>query len=200
MYAWGRAQRGQKRSAAQIGCVWMIVYTVAFWLPALSSLIRRPARITDHSGWWVNFIVKMVPNCRACLILLFFLLMSSSPRNRFGTQTPYGAKGKRPDAPATRYETSPQRGRASRRKILEYYRKKYRASRSTQLRRWMLLNFTVKCCYFCIVKKFQEYEDAKLNPACKTFQSSHWGERWVRVGTNRSVAQSTRWLHLSLTP
>jgi len=118
MYAMGLEPNEAEALAAQSVGVWMIVYTVAFWLPALSSLIRR-LHDTDHSGWW--YFIVMVPIV-GVFILLFFLLMSSSPgRNRFGTH-PYGAKGKTPMRLPRGMKPAPSEAER-RAEILEYYRK-----------------------------------------------------------------------------
>lgn len=98
--------------------VWTVVYMIAFWLPGLSSLVRR-LHDTDHSGWW--YFIILIPLLGA-LILLFFLLMPSSHgRNRFGPH-PYGIKGKAPTRLPRGMKPAPSEAER-RQEILDYYRK-----------------------------------------------------------------------------
>ncbi len=114
------ASIGPERAEAlsvQFGGISTIVYLLFFWLPSLTVLVRR-LHDTDHSGWW--FFITVIPLI-GVIILLFFLLMPSTPgRNRFGTH-PYGAKG--PAKMRLPRGMKPAPTEAERRaEILEYYR------------------------------------------------------------------------------
>ncbi len=96
----------------------MIVFAVFFWLPALSSIVRR-LHDSDRSGWW--YFIVLVPFIGPFILLYFMLVPSSPGTNRFGHH-PYGAKGKaRVRLPRG---MKPAPSEAERRaEILEYYRK-----------------------------------------------------------------------------
>lgn len=118
MYAMGLDPAEAEALAAQSMGIWTLVFVVGFWLPALSSLIRR-LHDTDHSGWW--YFILLVPII-GFIILLFFLLMPGTPgRNRFGND-PYGAKGKAPIRLPRGMKPAPSEAER-RAEILEYYRK-----------------------------------------------------------------------------
>jgi uncharacterized membrane protein YhaH (DUF805 family) len=118
LYAKGLEPFAAEALAAQSLGVWTLVYTVAFWLPALSSIVRR-LHDTDHSGWW--YFIVMVPIVGVFVLMFFLLMPSSLDRNRFGTH-PYGPKGKTPMRLPRGMKPAPSE--AERRvEILEYYRK-----------------------------------------------------------------------------